>query len=167
MGLVLALAVFQVFTKDFVVPQMALEDLTVGQAWSRLWMMMSAEKGGYAGYIGMKILLAIGAAIILGIVTVLLMLIILIPIAVVAVIVILAGNSAGLTWNPVTIATAIVLGSILFLALFVLGSLVSVPAVVFFPAYSMYFFAERYEQLRARLFPPVIPPDLSSPSPQP
>ena len=145
---------------------MALEGLTVGEAWTRLWSMMKAEKGGYAGYIGMKILLAIGAMILLGILTFVLMLFILVPIAIVAVVVILAGNSAGLTWNPVTIATAIVLGALLFLVLFIIGALVSVPAVVFFPAYSIYFFADRYERLRARLFPPATPPEFSSPSPQ-
>jgi hypothetical protein len=40
------------------------------------------------------------------------------------------------------------------LAIFLyLVSLVSVPAIVFFPAYSMYFFAARYPQLGSALYP--------------
>ena len=34
-----------------------------------------------------------------------------------------------------------------------LVSLISVPAIVFFPAYSMYFFAGRYPRLAAALYP--------------
>jgi hypothetical protein len=47
----IAFLLLQVFTKDFIVPQMALDDLTASEAWRRLWAMMNAEKGGYAGYI--------------------------------------------------------------------------------------------------------------------
>jgi hypothetical protein len=37
-------------------------------------------------------------------------------------------------------------------------SLVSVPAIVFFPAYSIYFFAARYPALSNALYPPPPPP---------
>ena len=67
---VVGLMVVTVLTKDFVVPQMALEDLTAFEAWRRLLLMLRQETGGYAGYLGMKIVMAIGAAIIVGIVTV-------------------------------------------------------------------------------------------------
>ncbi len=62
-------AVVHVFTKDFVVPQMALEGVSAFEGWSRLWKMVQSEKGGYAGYAGMKLLFAIGAAFIFGILT--------------------------------------------------------------------------------------------------
>src|ERR1039458_8761378 len=74
-------AVIYVLTKDFVVPQMALEDIGTMEGWRRLWAMMKAEKGSYAGYVLMKIVLAIGVAIILGIVSFIFALIILIPAA--------------------------------------------------------------------------------------
>ena len=61
--------VVHVMTKDFVVPQMALEEIGAIEGWRRLWPQIKQEKGGYAGYIGMKIVMAIGAAIILGIVS--------------------------------------------------------------------------------------------------
>src|SRR5258708_38910957 len=60
---ILAFAVAHVMTKDFVVPQMALENITALEGWRRLWLWLQAEKGGYAGYIGMKVVLAIGIGI--------------------------------------------------------------------------------------------------------
>ena len=44
-------------------PQMALEEISAFEGWSRLLKMVRGEKGGYAGYAGMKLLLAIGAGI--------------------------------------------------------------------------------------------------------
>ena len=63
--IVLSLVV-QVMTKDFVVPQMALEDISALEGWRRLWHMSAGEKGSYAGYIGMKVVMAIGAAVLVG-----------------------------------------------------------------------------------------------------
>jgi hypothetical protein len=49
--------------------------------------------------------------------------------------------------------------------LFFVMSLISVPAIVFFPAYSIYFFASRYPPLDALLHP--APPPMVSPPPVP
>ena len=165
---VIATAVFYTLTKDFVIPQMALEDIGAMEGWRRLWAMMKAEKGGYAGYIGMKIVLAIGVAIILGIVSFIFAIIILIPAVGLAAGAILAGKAAGLGWTVSTITMAVVEGC-MFLAIFLyVMALISVPAIVFFPAYSIYFFAARYPALGAVLYPapplPQIPP---VPPPQP
>jgi len=62
-------AVVHVLTKDFVVPQMALEGIGAMEGWRRLWPMMQGEKGGYAVYVLMKIVLAIGAGIVIGVVS--------------------------------------------------------------------------------------------------
>ena len=162
--LLFTLVLIQVLTKDFVVPQMALEDVSVSDGWSRLWSFLKADKVGYAGYIGMKIVLRIAASIVLGIMGFIALLLILIPFGGIGLIGVLAGRAAGLEWNPLTIAIAIVFGTLAVLALILLGALISVPAVVFFPAYSMYFFAERYPPLHALLYPRAPEPDLSSPS---
>ncbi len=86
-------------TKDFVVPQMALEGIGAFEGWRRLWPMITAEKGRYAGYIGLKILMAIGAGIVVGIVTVILGLIIVIPTAGLGLIAVVTGKTAGLDWT--------------------------------------------------------------------
>jgi hypothetical protein len=69
------------------------------------------------------------------------------------IIAVLTGKAAGLTWNVETITLAIVVGCILLAIFFYLVSLISVPAIVFFPAYSIYFFAGRYPRLAAALYP--------------
>jgi hypothetical protein len=150
----LATAIIFVLTKDFVVPQMALENIDVMEGWRRLWPMMNAEIGAYATYIVMKIVLSIVAGILIGIATLILGLILVIPSAALGLLAVLTGKSAGLTWNPHTIALAIVIGCILLAFFLYLVSLVSVPAIVFFPAYSMYFFAPRYPHLAAVLYAP-------------
>jgi hypothetical protein len=154
---VITTAVIFVLTKDFVVPQMALENIGAIEAWGRLWPMIKAEKGGYAAYIGMKIVMAIGAAIIVGVAALILGLIIAIPTVGLSIVAILTGKTAGLTWNVYTITVAVVVGIILLAMFLCLIALISVPVIVFFPAYSIYFFAARYPALNAVLYPPAAP----------
>jgi len=169
MGFVLLLLVVHVFTKDFVVPEMALENISAIEGWRRLLPMLQAEKGGYAGYIGMKIVMAIGASVVVGIITFIVLLILLIPVGGFGVIAVMVGKTAGLTWNVYTITLAIVVGCVVLAVLLYIVSLISVPAIVFFPAYSIYFFASRYPALDALLHPPppIAPPISPLPPPQP
>jgi len=148
-----ATAVIFVLTKDFVVPQMALENVDVMEGWRRLLPMMKAETGSYAAYIVMKIVLAIVVGILIGIAALILGFIIAIPSIGLGVIAVITGKNAGLTWNAYTITLAVVVGCILLAIFLYLVSLISVPAIVFFPAYSMYFFAARYPRLSAVLYP--------------
>jgi hypothetical protein len=157
-----AAAVVHVLTKDFVVPQMALDGIGAIEGWRRLWPMMRAEKGGYGLYVLMKIGLAIGAGIVIAIVTVVLALIFLIPTVGLAIAAVIGGKTAGLTWNAGTITLAVIVGCILFAVFMYLMALVSVPAIVFFPAYAMYFFAARYRALSLALYPPPPPAGESS-----
>jgi hypothetical protein len=171
---VVAMAVIFVLTKDFVVPQMALEEIGALEAWRRLWPMIRAEMGGYGGYIGMKIVMAIGAGIIVGVATLILGLFIAIPTVGLSILAVLTGKTAGLTWNVYTITLAVVIGCILLAIFLYLVALISVPFVVFFPAYSIYFFAARYPPLSAVLYPaptatqfPSVPVPAYDPPPLP
>jgi hypothetical protein len=150
-------AVVFVLTKDFVVPQMALEGIGAFEGWRRLWAMMSTEKGDYVIYVLMKIVMAIAATVVIGIVTLIMTLFFAVPTAVFAVVGIVAGKSAGLTWNAYTITLAVVVGCILLFIFLYIVSLISVPAIVFFPAYSIYFFAGRYPALSRALYPAPAP----------
>lgn len=163
----ISLAVVHVLTKDFVVPQMALENISVIEGWRRLWLWIKNEKAGYASYVGMKLVLALAAAIGLGIISMIVFLILLVPIGGAGLIAVFAGAAAGLTWNFFTIALAIIIGAIALGGIFFVMALISVPAIVFFPAYSIYFFAPRYPPLAAVLWPqpatPVPPPQFPAP----
>jgi hypothetical protein len=164
---VLTSAVVQVLAKDFLVPIMALEDLDFADGWHRLLAMIRVEKGRYAVYLLLKLVLAITAAILFGIIALIPSLFIFVPAAVA----VIAGHAAGLGWNVTTISLAIILGTLLLLLLIYLIALVSVPATVFFPAYAMYFLASRYPTLDALLHPaptpalPEMPPVPESPPP--
>lgn len=159
--LLIVVAVINVMTKDFVVPQMALENIEVMEGWRRLWEWIKNEKGGYAGYIGIKIVLAIGATIAQVIVTLIAMFALVIIMGLVGVAAFFGGRAAGWTWNPYTIALAVVLGCIALAIIIFVAALIAVPVIVFFPAYSIYFFAPRYSPLASRLWPepaaPVAP----------
>lgn len=168
----LAAAVILVLTKDFVVPQMALDNIGVSEGWRRLWVMLKAEKGDYAAYIGMKIVLAIGAGIVIGVATLILALFIAVPALLFGILAAVTGQSAGLTWNAYTITIAVVVGCMLFAVFMYLISVISVPVIVFFPAYSIYFFAARYRALSAALYPPqssdpFVPPPMPIVPPEP
>ena len=164
-ALAICTSLVRVFAKDFVVPYMAVEGLTVMQGWERVWAAVKAEKGGYAGYIGMKIVLAIAAGIIFGIIGLIVTLIIAIPLVIVGVLVGIIGAGAGLTWNAYTITLIVVVGSIVFFVFMYLIAFIGVPVAVFFPAYSIHFLASRYPKLDALLHPPPPAPP-ASPAPE-
>jgi hypothetical protein len=167
----LVMLLVQVLTKDFVIPQMALERRGIIDSWGRLLSMMKDDVGGYAGYIGMKILLAMGAGIMFGIVSMMATVVVMIPVGIVGLVLFFVGKAVGLTFTLPVILISIALGLIAFAVLLYVIALVCVPLAVFFPAYALYFFADRYPPLNAVLnpavppAPPVVPP--FAPAPQP
>jgi len=168
---IISVAVVHVFTKDFVVPQMAFEGIGAMEAWRRLWPMLQAEGKGYALYVIMKAILTIAAGITVAIVALILGLIMAVPVVGAVVAAVIASKNAGLTWNVLTITAAVAAGCILFAIYFFLVSLISVPVIVFFPAYSIYFFAARYRPLSLALYSPApqsalpqgVPPPFTPP----
>jgi len=66
---------------------------------------------------------------------------------------------------------AVVAGCVVLAFFFYVLALISVPAIVFFPAYSIYFFAGRYPALRTVMYPappaPEIPPTPANPPEMP
>ena len=139
---------------------MALEGVDFADGWSRLLAMMRPELGKYAVYLLMKLVLSIAAGILFSIIAIVPAIAVAIP----AVILVLVGKGAGLGWNVTTISMAVILGAVFLLILIYLVALVSVPATVFFPAYSIYFFASRYPNLDALLHPAPLPAASESPA---
>lgn len=150
---ILIAAAVRTLARDFLVPLMALEHLDFADAWSRLLALIRVEPGRYVIYLFLKVVLAIAAAIVFGILAIIPVLIVVLP----AVILFFVGKAMGLGWTVITISLAIISGSLLLLVLIYVIALVSVPATVFFPAYSIYFFAARYPNLNAILYPAPTP----------
>jgi hypothetical protein len=156
----LTAAVVQVLARDFLVPIMALNDLDFADGWHRLLAMIRPEKGRFAVYLLLKLVLSIAATILFTIIAIIPALFVVVP----AVVAVVAGKAAGLGWSVATISLAIILGTMLMLLLIYLIALVSVPATVFFPAYALYFLAARYPNLDALLNPAPTPPAPELPS---
>jgi len=164
---VAVLAIIDMLGRDFLVPVMAFEDVGAMDGWRRVLAMMGAEKLAYAGYVLMKIVLAMGAAIIFAIINLIVILILLIPLGLLGAIGFLIGRSAGVTWDNPSVVLLLAAFALLALAglLYVVG-FVYAPGLVFFQSYTLEFFAPRYGPLGSKMFPasppmtpaPPIPP---------
>jgi hypothetical protein len=147
-----------VLTKDFVAPIMALERVGPVEGWRRLLPLMTTQKGSYAGYIGMKIALALAAGILVGIAGFIAVLLLLVPAGIVALVAYFAAQAMGVGWSVWTITAAIVAGAVLLALLLFLMAMIAVPMVVFFQCYVLRFFAGRYEPLARWMYPPQLSP---------
>jgi hypothetical protein len=145
-----------ILTRDMLVPMFAFEDISIGDAWERAKQIIRADQGGYGGYYGMCILLAIAVGIVFGIIGFIILLVILIPMVLIGVVIF--GIIAATGWNPVAIAIAIVLAIMAAVILMFISGLIYVPAVVFRQSYGMYFFGARYQPLMAYMYPPPPAP---------
>jgi hypothetical protein len=153
--------VIWVLVKDFAVPLMALEGLSATEACLRLMGMIRDDPGAYAGYIGMKIVLALAAGIITGLAILVVMIVLLIPVLIF--VMVGAFSRGSVATHALAITMAIVIGVVALIVLFVVGAAVGVATVVFFQAYVLQFFAGRYERLGAVLFPQPLPPTPPAP----
>jgi hypothetical protein len=152
----LTIIAVQVLARDFLVPIMALEDLDFADGWHHLLAMIGREKGRFAIYLLLKLVLSIAAGILFSIIAIIPVLLVIVPGAVA----VAAGWAAGVGLNVTTISLAIIFGSLLVFLLIYLIALVCVPATVFFPAYAMYFLSSRYPILDALLHPAPPAPEL-------
>ena len=152
----LLLLVVMVLTKDFVVPQMMFERVTCTEGWGRLWTRIKAEPMNYVGYILLKIVLAIAALMAFVILMVILALIVAIPAAIAVAAGVVAFKAAA--GNILAIVIGVALASAIAVPVIVYGvGFAGAPITVFFPAYSIYFFASRYQPLYDELYPQPLP----------
>jgi hypothetical protein len=156
----LAAATVQILARDFLVPVMALEGLDFADGWSRLLAIIRPEPGRFAIYLLLKVVLAIAAAILFGIIAIIPAIAVVVP----GVVLGIAVHATGMEWNVTTISLIVIIGTAFLLLLIYMLSLVSVPATVFFPAYAMHFFASRYPNLNVLLNPTPVPPPAPAPA---
>lgn len=176
LGLIIALAVVDLFARDFLIPVMALDDVDAVEGWHRLLAIVGAEKGAYALYVIMKIVLAMGAAVAFTIINLIVILVLLIPLGLVALIGYFAGQGLGVNWDNISVDLILAALALLAFAgvLYVVG-FVYTPGLVFFQSYTLEFFAARYGPLRMRMFAaapagspppaPIMPPTPAIPPP--
>ena len=156
----IAFAVVSTLAKDFVMPVMALDDLSVGDAWSAVWRVAASEPGAWAGYMGMKLLCAIGSSIALTIAFVVAMLpallVIGLPVGILVVLGVVAFKTIGALFGIIIVCVAVLLAVAGFICLLLI---LTAPISVFFTSYALYFFGGRYPKLAALLLAPQpVPP---------
>ena len=164
LGLILIGAVIALLAKDFAIPLMAMENVGITDAWRRLLPMLAMEKLSFAGYVGMKILLAIASGIIFGLANLMAIILLLIPMGIAGLAGYFIAQGMGLEWNLATITLVVLLAAAAFHVLLAVVCFISVPPMVFFQSYALHFFGSRYPALGERVFPP--PPPLA-PTPAP
>ncbi|MGC1415685.1 MAG: hypothetical protein WA817_10410 [Candidatus Acidiferrum sp.] len=157
LALAALLAIIDLLARDFLVPVMAFEDVGVEDGWRRLWGMVSAEKIAFGGYVVMKIVLAMGSAIIFTIVNLIVILVLLIPLAILGVAAFFIGKGAGIIWDTPAILLVSGLGMLGLAGILYVMGFVYAPGLVFFQSYTLEFFASRYGPLANRMFPPSPP----------
>jgi hypothetical protein len=152
-------AVVSTLVKDFVLPVLALDDFTLGDAWSAVWRVVSSEPGAWALYMVMKLVSAFLAGIAFAIAFVIALIPTLIAVGIpagiliaIGVVIIKAGSVVG-GGVVCGIAGLIIVAGVFFVLL-----LLSAPVSVFFASYAFYFFGGRYPKLAALLWPQPIPP---------
>lgn len=156
MLIAVAVTIFYVLVKDFAVPIMALENKGVGDAIGQVFQLVKNAKGDYAGYIGMKIVLFIAAAVVTLIVSIPIMLVFIGPIVLMAV----GGaiSKPDLFRDPFAIALLITLALPLILLMVSTIAIATAPIFIFFQSYVVHFFARRYLPLWNRMYPPPPAP---------
>ena len=157
----LVVGLIWLFAKDFVVPIMALERLALGDAWSRLRAIVSAQPGAFALYVLARIVLTIASGILAFIIAIPLILVIAIPLGILmAVFAFAAKGSFALMALGIVLAILIVLP----LALVIFG-LFNVPFGVFFESFALEFLSSRLPSLAAVMHPIPVPPFVPDPAP--
>ena len=150
----LVLTVVQIFARDFLVPVLGLERPTLEGAWQRLRGIMAAEPGEFIVYLVAKVVLNILAFVLRIFILVFCAVLLAIPLAIcigIAVVVMKGSALVGIVGGVLVALVA------LPAFLFVLGFL-HVPFAVFFEAFALEFFADRFPPLAAVLYPaPPIP----------
>lgn len=157
-------AVVSTLAKDFIMPVMALDGLSVGDAWRAVWRVAASEPGAWAGYMGMKLLCAIGASIALSIAFVIALLpaliLIGIPVGILMALGVFALKTIGTVMGIIICGIAALLGAAGFCCLLMI---LTAPISVFFTSYALYFFGGRYPKLAALLWPQPVAPSPISP----
>jgi hypothetical protein len=161
LGAILAGIVFAIIStlmKDFIMPIMALDDLALGDAWTALWRVIASEPGAWAGYLGMKLVLTIGAGIALAIAAVIVLvpavIILGIPVGILVGVGVAVLKSAGIAAGVAMFSVAALVAAA---GAFCLYMVLTAPITVFFTSYAFYFFGGRYPKLGALLPPQPSP----------
>lgn len=154
--LLLALAGYVVNTmfRDFVATSLAVDNGTLGQAWSAAFQLVRNEPGAFALYLLMKIVLAIVCGLITGFAGIVCFFVLLIPAGIVALILVAIGTALkSMVGLGIVIALGVVAFVALMMAMLIVSCVLNAPVAIFFESYRLCFLAGRNPRLEALLWP--------------
>lgn len=163
--LVIVMSIVDLLARDFLVPVMAFEKVGAGEGWSKLLGILKVDKAAYTLYVLMKIVLAVGSAIIFAIVNLIVILVLMIPLVILGVAGFFLGRAAGITWDASGMMLVAGLALLAIAGILYIMGFVYAPGLVFFQAYTLEFFSGRYEPLGQRMSAPNPAPPMASPWP--
>jgi MFS family permease len=149
--------VIQTIMTYFVLPHMALEDASIGHAFADVWDDMKVEPGQFVLFLIMRVLLSIAA----GLIATIAMIIPLIGLAAIAAIIGYAVHAmfhSTFVLVPLVILAGVVVGALLFAC----GISIAGTIGTFSRNYGLLFYAGRYPELAARLWPAPPPTSASA-----
>jgi len=158
---IVALAVFMLFAKDFAVPVLLLENVTMEEALRRVWEQVKVAKSDFAIYVLMKIVIGIALAVMMAI---LLAMVLVLPLIIGVALLVIGVIALGKT-TLAALGFGVAAGFVLICFVMALIALVGAPVGVFWQYFVLEFFAARYPHLQAVLNPP--PPFIEQPFPPP
>jgi hypothetical protein len=149
---------YEIITHDFMLPRMALENATVGEAWRASRADYRAEKGAFWLYGLLRVLLAMVAGVIVAVV-------LLIPILILVLLFVVGfsalhdslANSVG-AGNLAAAAIAVLAGTLAAALVVLLSLVIGGPIATWKRQYALLFYGGRYESLGNLISPPPPPP---------
>ena len=140
-----------------VLPRMALDGDTVLSAIAEVWAEVQVEKGQFALFLLMRMLLPVAASLIA-------FLVVIVPFAVLVVIGVVVGFAvhAALHSGLLLVLLAVLAGMLAAVFFIVVGVSVGGTIATFTRNYGMLFYAGRYPEMAARLWPVLAPPPASA-----
>jgi hypothetical protein len=148
---------------DFIVPSLALENTSLGEAFRRLGLLMRHEPGQFAAYAFLKLGLAIAGYMLMSIGSYIVLLIVGLVVGIIALLGYLLLHALGVS-TAILIALGIILGIALYLFfIFYVVFLGAGAVLTFLESYMLYFLGSRYPMLGDLLDRSTPPPAANTP----
>lgn len=158
LGLVLLAIAIDVILRDFMLPHMALENDTVGEAWLEVWDRLTSDMGAFLLYGVLRILLPIGAAVGIFIVLAIPLVVLFgIPALILGLLHAAAMNAQGAMHLLLYAFQALLLVVLVALG-FLIAIAIGGPLGIAIREYALMFYGGRYRQLGDILAPPPAAP---------
>ena len=155
--IVLVAILLDIVLRDWMMPHYALDDATAGEAWAAVWEHVTDEKGSFAAYILLRIVLPIIAVMALFMILLIPGLVLLGSVAAAEYAIHTAFASASGAVSAIGILIEVFIGAVAVGFAILIGISIGGPISTGVREYALMFYGSRYQKLGERMFPPAPP----------